>query len=662
MSFPIWNKAISAWQKICRGKSSKPFPRHDYRLVRNLRGHSIPKFRQISHIRKVLTDREYKFWKLSLAVFVVSALWLGAIWITTYRAVVPAKGGTYTEGLVGAPRLVNPLFAPLNEVDMDISRLVFSGLLRYDSEQRLVPDAASSYEVSADKKVYTFHLKTNIKWHDGKPLTAKDAIFTFEAIQDQLVGSPLFVSFQGVKVEAPDDGTVVFTLSEPFPSFISSLTVGIIPSHIWQDIPPDQMKLAGANLRPIGTGPYAFNKLVKDDSGFISNYELIAFADYYRDLPYIEDIIFQFFSGYEGIDGALYALREQKIDGINFVPATWRDDVKRKHINLYTLQLPQYTAIFLNKDNNPALADIETRNALDRAIDHNKLLGAALGGEGSLIHGPILPGFPGFDANIAGLGYSLEDANALLDKKWNRVSAADYENILLKKYLAEQKKNEEAQAKLEIATSTIVAATTTPEDAQKNIEELVAGELNKAQTFYRMNKSGQVLEMNLVTADTPEYNKAANLIAGYWQEAGVKTKVTLVNFKDISRGAIKERDYDALLYGVIIGGDPDQYPFWHSGNVSYPGLNLSRYANSKADELLARIRQTDDEAKINEYYEDLQKMIIDDKPAIFLYTPTYTYALSDKVKGFSVKRITHPSDRFSGVLNMYVKTKGDWKW
>ena len=185
--------------------------------------------------------------------------------------------------------------------------------------------------------------------------------------------------------------------------------------------------------------------------------------------------------------------------------------------------------------------------------------------------------------------------------------------------------------------------------------------MNDAQLFYRQNKEGKIFTIRLVTADTAEYKQAARLVAGFWQELGVKTEIKFINAKDISREALKNRDYDVLLYGVIIGGDPDQYPFWHSSQINYPGLNLARYANKKVDELLVKIRQTDAAGETVKLYVELQKLILDDAPAFFLYTPTYTYAQSDNIKGFDVKSISHPSDRFANVTDWYIKTKGEWK-
>jgi len=141
---------------------------------------------------------------------------------------------------------------------------------------------------------------------------------------------------------------------------------------------------------------------------------------------------------------------------------------------------------------------------------------------------------------------------------------------------------------------------------------------------------------------------------------GAKTNLKFIPSKDISREVLKVRSYDILLYGEIIGSDPDQYPFWHSSQVDFPGLNLARYQNDDVDEILVNARESSDDNKVVEFYKKFQDLILEDRPAIFLYMPTYTYATVDKVKGFDVTRISNPADRFADVTTWYIKTEGKW--
>lgn len=664
VSSSVFKKIKLRFQKS-RGRQPLIRARYHIRLLKQVQGRSFPRWRQFLYIGKILSRIELWLLRSAIVFGIIALVWLGWGVVRAYQVEAPAVGGAYIEAVVGSPRLVNPLFASLNNVDMDLSRLIYSGLMRYTREQKLTSDLAVGYEISEDKKTYTFSLKKDVTWHDGKSFTARDVVYTMDLIQEPATGSPLLLSFQGVKVEVLDDYTVRFTLSEPFPSFLASLTVGILPEHVWSSTPPEQIRLAKANLQPVGTGPFVWKSGTKNDLGFITRFELARFANYYRNSPYLEELTFDFFSEYEGVGGAINALRDQKVNGLNFIPTVLRERVERKHINLYTLQLPQYTALFFNKDKNSGLDSKEIRIALGRALDKNRIIREALRNEGAIINGPLLPGFPGYEEGLAEGIMPVEEANAILDKIWKRITPEEYKIFLTKQLQGEHQAGAivASSTEVNVASSTpetvVVATTTEVTDAE--IEEIVKSEMNEAQLFYRQNKEGKIFEISLVTADTAEYKQAARLVAGFWQELGVKTEVKLINAKDISREALKNRDYDVLLYGVIIGGDPDQYSFWHSSQINYPGLNLSRYANKVVDDTLTKIRQTDNTDEVNKLYVELRKLILDDVPAIFLYTPTYTYAQSDKIKGFDVKRISHPSDRFVNVTDWYIKTKKQWK-
>lgn len=636
----------------------------DLALLRKVKGQNLPRLTQLGHIKKILSSKEKRIIFLCTLVMLVGFGLFGFDLFIKNTVKVPKVGGRYTEAVMGSPQLINPIFATINDVDMDLVSLVFSGLMRYDKEQKLDYDLAESHEISEDKKVYTFHLRKDAVWHDGSPFTAKDVLFTFQTIQDPAVGSPLYVTFKDVKVEIVDDFTIKFSLNEPFKTFLSTLTVGVIPESIWFDILPERMRLHKQNLQPVGTGPFMFKKLVKDESGYIRSYELERFDKYYGSVPFIKEFVFKFFSEYEGSDGSLQALRGQRVDGLNFIPHDMRSKVERKYIDLHILQLPQYTALFFNQQGNPVLKENKMRTALAQAIDKSKILREVLKSEGQMIGGPILPGFPGYSSEIAKMEYSVEKANELLDKTWPRVPAKDYI----------ESRRAEIMKEINYSTSTDFVATTTVdmavsgesvstsrEFAEQEIEERLKAEINDAQVFYRKNEKGEILELNLVTANTKEYMQDAEFIAGFWQDIGIKTNVDLVETKEFSRNILKDRKYDVLLYGVVIGSDPDQYPLWHSSQIVYPGLNFAQYVNRNVDALIEKARKTDNIDEQTDLYKKFQDIILSEHPAVFLYMPTYTYATTNKVKGVDIVRIFHPADRFANVTEWYINTKTEIK-
>ncbi len=640
--------------------------KHDVTILQSLRGRRIPSVPQWVRLPGLLTAREKRLFSVASVVLVCSLVWFGYGIATSRMTIVPAVGGHYIEAIVGSPQRINPLFASINDADIDISRLVYSGLMRHTPEQRLVPDLATKYEVSEDRKTYTFTLRENARWHDGEPFTADDVVYTFQELQDPAVGSPLLVSFQGILVEKIDDYVIRFSLPEAFPAFLSTLTVGILPEHIWLTIPAEQMRLSQKNIQPVGTGPYKFSKLVKDERGQILRYDLVRFEDWYRQAPYIETFSFAFYGFYDGPGGAIQDVREKKVDGLNFVPYDLKQEVDRKHIQLHTLQLPQYTALLFNQKKQPLLEKAELRDALAFSLDKDRILRETLEHEGQVIYSPILPGFPGYDADREKTVYNVEEANASLDDVYKRLSVSERRQALLDKAI----ETYQADHPVVIATTTdegevdlteSVESVEVSAEVMTQLEESVDAQIDPAQPFFRTDKDGEVISLSLVTSDTTEYRQAAQLIASMWQEIGIVTNISLVPAKEMSRAVLKDRSYDILLYGMIVGADPDQYPFWHSSQVAFPGLNLSQYVNRSADTLLEKARETTDEGEQTTLYTEFQDLLLADRPAIFLYIPTYTYALGGRVQGFDVTRISHPADRFDGVEMWYIKTKRAWR-
>lgn len=640
----------------------------DMKLLRRVHGKKMPRLRQLGHMPKVLTVKERRLINISLVLLMVGLVWSSSTVLGKYKTEVPKVGGKYIEAVVGSPQLINPIFSSINDVDRDITRLVFSGLMKYDKKQQLVTDLAESFQLSDDKKTYTFKLKPEVVWHDGTSFTARDVVFTINTIQDSLVGSPLFVSFQGVTVSAVDDLTVQFVLKEAFSPFLASLTVGILPEHVWFDIAPERIRLHNQNFQPVGTGLFTFKKLTKDSTGFVFSYDLARFDKYYGEKSYLEELTFQFFGDYEGSSGAIQALRGQRVDGLSFVPHDLREKVDRKNINLYTLQLPQYTGIFFNQDVQKSLKDVGVRKALSLVIDKNRILREALRGEGQVINSPILPGFPGYSAELLTNNQDIAKANELLDKNWPRITAEEFRNKRREQLIKVKEEPKPVETETQVDSENVVSeevsqvTTTARLELEQEVEIELNKEINDAQIFYRQNKDGEFLTLNLVTANTQEYKQTAALLAGFWQEIGVKTNIEFVEPKDVSRTVLKTRNYDMLLYGMILGSDPDQYSFWHSSQVDFPGLNLARYINRSVDSILEKIREISNEEEEIVLYKKFQDTILEEIPAIFLYMPTYTYAMDSNIKGIDVNRIFNPSDRFANVNEWYINTKGKWNF
>ncbi|MDD2807413.1 MAG: ABC transporter substrate-binding protein [Patescibacteria group bacterium] len=617
----------------------------DKKLIYNLSNQRLPSFKQFKYIHQALPPKDKKIAGLAIVLILVSTLTILLNFYFINFTPTPSVGGEVTTGLVGAPQYINPILSQTNDVDSDISRLVFSGLLRYNQDLELEPDLATSWDISEDQKTYTFHLRDHVKWQDGEPFTADDVVFTYQSIEDTDFKSPLLISIRGVDVEKVDDLTVKFTLPQPYPSFLDVLTAGILPEHIWSEVPAVNANLTEYNLKPVGTGPWEFKSLTKDKLGNIKSYTIVPNTDYYGQKSYLQQITFKFYPDFQT---AVAALKSHSIQGISFLPKELKSDLTgQKNLKYYYFDLPQYTAVFINQKKNEALKSKNVRTALAESIDKNKIVAGALQLEGAAIDGPIFP-VPLTSDDTKPISYNIDDANQLLETAgWKKISVQAYQAWLTAKT---EKASADDQANAEPSTATTTAT------------EPVASDSTASQNqpdFYRQNGEA-ILELTLTTINQPENTQAADDIKKAWEKIGVKVTVQIVEPNKISRDIIRPRNYDVLLFGIIVGSNSDPFPFWHSSQVDDPGLNLSMYANREADKLLEDARATTDNNKKAKDYTSFQTLLNTDIPAIFLYKPTYTYVMDKDVKGVNIDRIIIPADRFNNIQDWYIKTVRTW--
>jgi ABC-type transport system substrate-binding protein len=663
------------WKKQQKHRSATmPSVNFDQKLIKKNQSTLLPNWSQLRYLENFLTKFEKRVMGVALAaLFITSAIW-GVMWFFKNNAVVPASGGDYSEALIGQPKYINPLFASANDVDADLSSLIYSGLFHYNEKQKLIPDLASDYTVSNDGKTYDINLRKDIRWSDNEPFNADDVIYTFETIQDPLTGSPLLAAFQSIEIERTDDYSVRFVLKEPFAPFLSSLTVGILPQHAWINVPPSGIRLAKTNLQPVGSGPWKFSKLTKDSGGNIQSYELKRNETYYKNAPHLKTLTFKFYTDYSQ---AVSALKSQEVMAVSFLPRDLANKITGKNFKLYKFKLPQYTAVFFNQNAAPDLKDSDTRLALSMALDKNEILAQALDGEGEIINSPILKDSYGYNPDIAFPAFDKEKANQILDKNWEKIQPeiffkTEYDALLkIKRNELDALKNNTGTPIGQINTTSEWLAAEI-EKIEKESSNSVRQGMEADQSFYRKNtkargavttqgvENNKFLTISITTVDTPEYQKAAQIVAKMWRAIGIKTKIQIVNSGQIVRDILRDRNYDALLYGEIAGSDPDPYPFWHSSQISYPGLNLALFANRAADKLLEDARVTTTEQKRAEQYEKFQQILAKEIPAAFLYSPTYNFIANKEIKGIDFKQIFFPSDRFNGLSNWYIKTKRQW--
>ena len=602
----------------------------DKKLVFSLSKSRIPSIRQLKYLNRYLNSTERWLVRSSLAVIIISVFVFGIHFYVTHLKEVPIAGGVYTEGLVGVPKYINPLYANISDVDNDIQSLVFSSLFKRGKNGELEPDLVEHYEISDDSKIYTFQIRNNVLWHDGSNLNTNDIVFTFNAIRDVNYKSPLRPSFEGVEIEKIDDYSFKFILLDPYAAFLELLTFGIMPAAVWSQVSPESAAFAGLNLKPIGSGPYKFKEYKKDEkTGVIKSYSLEVNEDYYGRHPLIS-VHLEFFPDFAA---AINALNDKQIDGISYLPPELKKNIiKPKSLSFHSLSLPQLTLLFFNTKDNKALGDKIVRQALAYGVDRQSIVDNILGQNAQVVNGPILPNSFAYFEKIKNYEFNQEKARKLLDEAgWKEVNIS-------------QEDFSQAQEKF---------------DQEENVSS--TSTLAPGPGKWRQ-KDDNYLTIRLATVDRNENRQVVEEIARLWQEIGVKSNIEIYSVGQIQSNVIRLRDFDVLFYGQVIGADPDPYAFWHSSQTGESGFNIAGFANKEVDELLEEARLVSDLDSRKEKYIKFQEIINDEVPAIFMYSPVYTYIQSKKLQGFNVLSILYPADRFTNIEEWYIETGKKLQW
>jgi peptide/nickel transport system substrate-binding protein len=513
-----------------------------------------------------------------------------------YQTLQPTPGGTYTEGIIGTFTTANPLYAT-STADSSVSRLVFSGLMRYNLENKLVPDLADSISVDATGRIYTVTLRSGAKWHDGQPVTAEDIIFTYDVIKNPDARSPLFSTWKDIKVTEKDKRTVVFELPNALSTFPESLTNGLVPQHVLRTVEPAQLRTARFNsVAPIGTGPFIWEKLEVTGTTQESRQEVVGLRPnevFYRSPPKLGHFIVRTFRDEEHIVQAYEAGELTSMVGLASIP----DHAKQvSDFNEYSIPLTGAVMVFF-KMSAPPLDDVRVRQALVQGVDTAAAV-QTLGYPVKLVKGPLLDSHVGYRSKLTQLPTDIAAANKYLD-------AAGW----------------------------------------------------KAGPSGVRQKAGKDLTFTLYAQNTSDYSAITGYLQKAWNSLGVKVEVLLQNDADM-QGVVSRHDYAALLYGISIGTDPDVFAYWHSSQASPNSparLNLSEYQSKVADISLEAGRTRSDPAVRAAKYAPFLKAWRADAPALALYQPTFLYVTRGKVFNFEPQSLNGITSRYANVENWMIR-------
>jgi len=520
---------------------------------------------------------------------------------------VPLRGGSVSLGVIGTPRFINPILAN-GEADLSLVSLIYSGLVRKNGNGKLIPDLAEKYEKSENGLIYTFTLKNNLYFQDGKPVTANDVLFTINEIKNGIIENPHKVRWESVDIEKIDERTVKFTLKRPYPSFLENTTLGIMPAHLWEG---SSMELNSANTSPIGSGPYMISKTDKQSSGIIDSYKLIPFKKFALGEPYIKNINLHF---YQNENDLVKALIENKVDQISSITPLNAEILKEKKYQVESSVLPRVFGLFFNQNQNQLFIDKNIIKSVDQAIDKEKIVKEVLLGYGTAINSPIPPNMiqykkPADKTDIPRQNLLQKVKNDLLKDGWKTGGDG-----FLEKTTTEKKK-----------------------------------------------KVTKKLEFSISTGNFPELAKTAELIKQDLAVVGIKVEIKTFETGNLNQNVIRPRKYDTLLFGEIINYESDLYAFWHSSQRKDPGFNVAMYTNAKVDKILEDAYiDLKEESRIKKYMQ-FEDEIKKDMPAVFLYSPDFIYTVSKNLKEFKTDHIISLSDRYLNAYLWYTQTENVWK-
>ena len=549
-------------------------------------------------LNKFFSVRRFVFgWVLLLVLLSTGVIIQSRALSGFYQDLNPVAGGTFVEGQAGSFTNANPIYAS-SPVDKTVSKLVFSSLMQYNSDNELVGDVAKSMEVDKSAVNYTLKLRDDVYWHDGQKLTAKDVVFTFNTIQDADAKSPLRPIWQKVKIAYKNDYEVKITLPHSLSSFPQSLTTGLIPEHLLSNIPASRLRSVAFNTAsPVGSGPFKWRNIEVTGDQPEDRQEKIGLsrnAGYYKGAPLIEKFIVRSFHNNEDL---LNSYQNNELTGVVGIDKILDNKVTSDSSQEFNMPLMAQVSVFL-KNSNPILKDAKVRQGLIHATDTNAVI-ARLGFPVVKSDSILLKNHIGYDPKIIQRKFDIAKANKLLDQAgW-------------------KKRNSEGVR----------------------------------------TKGGQELAFRLFSKDIPDYRAVADELQSQWQQVGAKLDVVLQSEEDL-QSVIAFHNYDILLYGISLGNDPDVYAYWHSTQAdatSSTRLNFAEYKSEIVDQALEGGRSRTDPKVRAIKYQPMLTSYSDDAPAISLYQPRLLYLTSRKVFNFHAGMIPVATDRFSNVENWAIR-------
>ncbi|MDD5495901.1 MAG: peptide-binding protein [Candidatus Omnitrophica bacterium] len=483
----------------------------------------------------------------------------------------PAYGDAIVVASIADARTLVPILAS-DSASGEICGLVFNGLVKYDKNINIVGDLAESWDIEAGGLVIVFHLRKDVKWHDGMPFTAYDVEFTYKKLVDPAVRTPYSGDFERIKkLEVADDHTVRVVYKEPFSPGLSSWGMSIMPRHLLKD---EDLNKTSFSRHPVGTGPYKFRSWKSQEK-----IELVSNHEYFEGRPYIDRYIYRIIPDEATIFLELQT-RGADMSGLTPLQFTRQTDNKffRKYYQKFRYPGFGYTYMGYNLSDE-RFRDIRVRQAINFAVNKEEIIGTILFGLAKVTTGPFITDSWAYNKEVKPASYDPAKARLLLKEAgW-----AD----------------EDGDGWLE-------------KDGKK-FEFTV-----------------------LVNQGNSERLKCAEMIQGYLKAIGIRMKIRVLEWSTLINEFIDKRHFEAVLMGWSLSRDPDCYDIWHSSKTREGEFNFIGYKNPEVDHLLEEGRRTFDRAERERIYHEVHRLIYEDQPCLFLYSAEALPVVSSRFHGIEV--------------------------
>jgi len=464
-------------------------------------------------------------------------------------------------GEIGDVDALNPLISSTRNAS-DVEGMLFLTLTEINPDlDSYSPSLAKSWEFSPDHLRLTFHLRDDVTWTDGVKTTAHDVKFSFEKQTDPLIAWSAIRWKEFIEdVQVVDDTTVTFIFKEVYPYQLMDASVGaILPRHLLEHVPSEEMKTCDFNRQPVGNGPFKLKRWISQQT-----IELVANEDYYTGRPFLDRVVFRIIPDQTSLLAQLKSGDVDLMESIppQDVPKMEKDFLQGKaDVRIVRYSSRAYGYIGWNLQN-PLFESKKVRQALTMAMDRENLIEAVYFGLAQPCHSPISPILWAYNPDMPVFPFDPQKAEQLLAQEgW-----VDHDG-----------------------------------DGW-------------------IDKGGRKFEFTLKTNQGNRIREAISVIVqDQLAKLGIKVNPRLIEWTVFS-DQTNRKEFEAIVAGWSVGLKVDLTTIWHSESIN-DKFNYVSYSNPEVDRLIEMAKREMDRSKAKLLWDEAQRLIVEDQPYTFLYIP-----------------------------------------